>query len=85
MLCADKPPLKNPFQCSLNLTLTLQELIKNARLSVIKSERFLVKFIYAEVAMHTLISSTLVVVAASYIALWINDRFPLGGYINDEQ
>jgi hypothetical protein len=34
--------------------------------------------------MYTFISSTLVVIAASYIALWINDHFPLGGYINEE-
>jgi len=35
--------------------------------------------------MYTLISSTIVVVAASYIALWINDHFALGGYLNDDQ
>jgi hypothetical protein len=34
--------------------------------------------------MYVVVSSALVVVAASFLALWINDRFPLGGYVSDE-
>jgi hypothetical protein len=34
--------------------------------------------------METLISGVAVVVFASFIALWVNDRFSLGGYMKDE-
>jgi hypothetical protein len=33
--------------------------------------------------MATIFSSAIVVIAASTIALWLNDRFPLGGYIDE--
>ncbi len=33
--------------------------------------------------MATFLSSAIVVLAASSIALWLNDRFPLGGYIDE--